>query len=247
MEQAEKSPVNFLFNGLKLMAEAESRYRASKDQRLTVELMLYELGVLTIEKSSTEADELETDKASEKTVRKKIYKAPKTVSVKQELSNAQSNKVKYETKPIESIPQPEQEQETPKSEEKVEEVVELTNQVTATLESVWEKIKLSVEELGPRINQAVQAADPKLIDDNTIKIHITAESHKDLYEKHKKSIYEVLSMELGIKDLVFTYELVKSELDDKRPLKDVEKYQKMVEENPALQLLKDKFNLDLKK
>jgi DNA polymerase-3 subunit gamma/tau len=50
MEQAEKSPVNFLFKGLKLMAEAESRYRASKDQRLTVELMLYEIGVLTIEK-----------------------------------------------------------------------------------------------------------------------------------------------------------------------------------------------------
>lgn len=50
MEQAVNSPVNFLFGGLKLMSVAESRYRSSKDQRLTVELMLYELGVLTIEK-----------------------------------------------------------------------------------------------------------------------------------------------------------------------------------------------------
>ena len=163
------------------------------------------------------------------------------------MSNAQSNKVQPEAKVTEPTPQPEQEQETLKAEASVVESVEQTKEVSWTLETVWETIKSNVEELGPRINQAVQAADPKLIDDNTIKIHITAESHKDLYDKHKKSIYDILSMELGIKDLVFTYELVKSELDDKRPLKDVEKYQKMVEENPALQLLKDKFNLDLKK
>jgi DNA polymerase-3 subunit gamma/tau len=50
MEQAEACPINYLFPGLKLLAEAEGRYRASKDQRLTVELMLYELGVLTVEK-----------------------------------------------------------------------------------------------------------------------------------------------------------------------------------------------------
>jgi DNA polymerase-3 subunit gamma/tau len=53
MEQAEKVPTNFLFKGLKILAEAEGRYRTSKDQRLTVELTLYQLGVATIEKKKT--------------------------------------------------------------------------------------------------------------------------------------------------------------------------------------------------
>ncbi|ALO17024.1 DNA polymerase III subunit gamma/tau [Salinivirga cyanobacteriivorans] len=50
LEQAQKCPIHFLFKGLKLLSEAESRYRTSKDQRLTVELSLYELGVVTVEK-----------------------------------------------------------------------------------------------------------------------------------------------------------------------------------------------------
>jgi DNA polymerase-3 subunit gamma/tau len=164
------------------------------------------------------------------------------------LSNAQVNKEQSDAEnSVQSEQKIETEQDQPNLEPEVDQQVEEPKEDGITLESVWEKIKSNVQELGPRINQALQAADPKQIDDNTIKLHITAESHKDLYEKHKKSIYDVLSVELGIKNLILTFEMVKSDLEDKRPLKDEEKYQKMVEDNPALQLLKDKFNLDLKK
>jgi hypothetical protein len=119
--------------------------------------------------------------------------------------------------------------------------------VEVTLETVWEKIIADTKDLGPRISQAVQVAEPKLIDEQTVRLNITADSHIDLYKKHKKRIFDVISRELAMEDLTIVYELVKSELEDKRPLKDSEKYQKLVEENPALKLLKDKFNLDIKK
>ncbi len=50
LEQSKNCPIHFLFRGLKILLEAETRYRTSKDQRLTIELALYELGVITVEK-----------------------------------------------------------------------------------------------------------------------------------------------------------------------------------------------------
>lgn len=145
---------------------------------------------------------------------------------------------------VKQLEQPEQPEQTHQPEiVQPEEKVEDGN----TLEQIWAQIMVTGEELGPRINQALQAANPEKTSDNTIKIQITAESHKELYEKHKASVYDVLVAELGIKDLKFEWELVKSELESKRPLKDAEKYQAMAEENPALKLLKEKFNLDIKK
>lgn len=166
--------------------------------------------------------------------------------MKQELSNAQQNKPQTSGGADQQVKEQEIPQEI-QQQDKQKVISTSETKVEITLETLWEKITADAAELGPRISQAVQTADPKRIDENTIRLHITAESHKDLYEKHKKSIYDVLSRELAITDLVFTYELVKSDLEDKRPLKDSEKYLKLVEENPALKLLKDKFNLDIKK
>lgn len=50
LTQSAKCSVGFLFNGLQNLVEAESRYRTSKDQRLVVELVLYKLGIETLEK-----------------------------------------------------------------------------------------------------------------------------------------------------------------------------------------------------
>lgn len=50
LTQSAKCPNGFLFKGLQYLVEAESRYRLSKDQRLVVELVLYQLGAETHEK-----------------------------------------------------------------------------------------------------------------------------------------------------------------------------------------------------
>jgi hypothetical protein len=166
--------------------------------------------------------------------------------LKEELSAVQKNHPKEEEVEKATAESKDEIENAHVESQEVSQATEQTNE-DKSFDKVWQQILDSAEALGPRINQAIQAANPEILSRNTIKIHITLDSHKELYDKHKGSIYDVLVAELGIKDLKFEWELVKSELEDKRPLKDAEKYQAMVEENPALKLLKDKFNLDIKK
>ncbi len=115
------------------------------------------------------------------------------------------------------------------------------------LEKNWQEIAESLKDDGPRINSVMQNAQPKQIDDNTIQIDITAEIQKDLFAKFDEKIIRVLQRRMKNNELKFKFNLVESEVESKRPLTDVEKYQELMKRNPVLEKLREKFNLDLKK
>ena len=147
-----------------------------------------------------------------------------------------NGKTKDET-PIEQTtePQPPPEKEPESNDQKRE------------LSDIWEQITESLKDDGPRINAAIQQAKPKPVSEDKILIHISAESHKDLYQKFSSKIIDILRKEWNNNALEFEYKLIESETENNRPLTHAEKYKKLSEQNPALELLRKKFNLDIKK
>ncbi|MFO7863068.1 MAG: proline racemase family protein, partial [Salinivirgaceae bacterium] len=114
------------------------------------------------------------------------------------------------------------------------------------LDSIWQQIIKSLENDGPRINAAIQIADPKWMNPTQVQINISAEIQKELYQKFEQKIIQVLRNELNNKSLEFIYQIVITEAETNRPLTPAEQFKEMSAKNPALELLREKFDLDLK-
>lgn len=122
-----------------------------------------------------------------------------------------------------------------------------TDTPSGDLQQIWKKITESLADDGPRINAAVKQANPQKTGENTIQIQVSAEAQKELYAKFESKIIKVLRKELNNESLDIEFKMVENASDANRPLSNAEKYKQMSEENPALELLRRKFNLDIKK
>ncbi len=192
-------------------------------------------------KSSSEVEETPNRGRRAAQVVKRTHKAPKTVSLKKELQSDNTNTQEKPQTDEQNLAQKEQ------TEEEQEQITPEKDESPTDLENIWQEIAKSVKDDGPRINTAMQNANPKQIDTHTIQIDITAEIQKDLYEKFEEKILRVLQRKLKNNTLSFSFNLVESEAENNRPLTDAEKYQKLIKQNPVLEKLREKFNLDLKK
>lgn len=171
---------------------------------------------------------------------KRTFKAPKTVSLKKELSataqNGSGDEISENTqKPAEETPKQPTEQKSDDS------------AFNTDIKSIWQEIADSIKDEGPRINAAIQQANPRQKDDNTIEIQISAEQQKELYDKYQAKILEVLRTKTGNKNLKFEFIVNDTQIANNRPKTYAEQYQELSEKNPALELLRQKFNLDVKK
>lgn len=121
-----------------------------------------------------------------------------------------------------------------------------SNKLTKKLQDAWQNIAESLTDEGPRINAAIQIAQPEFVNPDTVLVHVSVESQEELYQKYDQKVLQVLRKEFANNKLQFEFKKVATELDKNRPLTVAEQYKELITKNSVLDVLRQKFDLDIK-
>ncbi|PQJ17153.1 DNA polymerase III subunit gamma/tau [Nonlabens tegetincola] len=114
------------------------------------------------------------------------------------------------------------------------------------LNLVWNKYVDYLENKGQRILASIlNADDPELIEKSGIRLKFPNKSMKEDLEKNQGTVLEHLKRELNNYNIYFDI-IVDEQVTKKYVFTEQEKYQKLSEKNPALELLRKTFDLDFK-
>ncbi len=235
LTQAQKCSLAFLLKALEVSNKTDLAYRGSKNKRLQVELALMQMCTITkklVIETNTEVTKNTTNQVEEK---KATYKKEETkkVAIKPTIKKSGislNSEIKKE--------------ETEKKED-ITSTVEGTNELEADkLKDAW---SVFTEKLvgKPRLYNALKDKELQIIDKNTAEISVSNKSLAQTLDKIKTNIHNLLRKELNNKD----FEL-KIKIEDIQKKKtehlytDRDKYQYLVEQNPNVEILKNKLDLD---
>ncbi|MEZ4802705.1 MAG: DNA polymerase III subunit gamma/tau [Gelidibacter sp.] len=271
LEQAKKAPYNFLLKGIELANDCDLKYKSSKNQRLLVELTLMQLASITFDgekKNNTHfiipasyfkakgikpiavqvptKDEpaLETNQQLEKPKKEETSKVENLVqepipvidlkidSHRTSGLSLKSIKAKKEhhIKQMEVIIDP---NDLPKEDVNQEELIKAWKDYTKAMDRKGEKIMVSILEM-----------DTPKLNDTTIQLEFPNETIKIELERAQFPLMEYLRKTLKNYDLSLDIS-VNEEIEKQYAFTPIEKYQKLKEKNPNIELLKKTFGLDI--
>jgi len=235
LAQAQKCSLTFLLKALEIGNKADLAYRDSKNKRLQVELALMQMCTITkklIIETNTEVTKNTTNQVEEK---KATYKKKETkkVAIKPTIKKSGislNSEIKKE--------------DTEKKED-ITSSVEGTNELEANkLKDAW---SVFTEKLvgKPRLYNALKDKELQIINKNTAEISVSNKSLAQTLDKIKTNIHNLLRKELNNKD--FELKIKIEEIQKKKSehlYTDRDKYQYLVEQNPNVEILKNKLDLD---
>ena len=247
LQQAARLEALFILKALDNLNKADQGYKASRNQRLLVELSLMQLAALKSpelmsSEKKNDSGELNPEKKEQEIKTEaqipvpKIEKAPVGNSrIPSSHSIASLLKGKNEDSEKSNGTQvagPEE----PKMAEPVS---------TAELESAWEKYALAVREKN-QINLAATLLNRKPVLKGETQIEFTLDNkvQEEMIQEEKTDLMSFLRKELknSLLSLETRIERVESE---KKPYTPSEKFSRMAQANPALHKLKQAFDLDI--
>jgi DNA polymerase-3 subunit gamma/tau len=255
--QAKKCDPLFLFEALNICGQSDIQYKASKNQRLHVELALIQLCNIDPEKKNsdiTEEHQAKQKAASLKTssitediafttkVKQSTIKDPKSAltnipsfSIKDALKSDSANTLINH--PKESLSQVEENSSTY--------TVHQTNSFTQEqLNQVWEKYALGYKTSHPRMHSALVAQLPVLKDEYVIEFTLSNSLQEEEILKLKPSLLNFLRNELSNGKIELVTKMTEIPQGNKRFYTDQEKFDHLTEKNPNLIKLKQQFGLD---
>jgi DNA polymerase III subunit gamma/tau len=267
-EQAEKCSDSFLFKGLEICNSADIAYKQSKNTRLHIEIALIQLCNQGSEKKkdSQSDDILILPNISMSDITQK----PEAVSVKKPLLENKVQKVSEE-KTVAN--EPHTEKYTPSikdalkhvnqlnikvdeiqedSEEYIQDIVHETIADGKTIDlndliQNWKEFVESVKDTDRRLYMALRNQVPELKEEGTIEISFRNNALIDVFKtKIKPSLQMFLRSKLNHAGIEIEEKIIED--NTQTPLKhysDAEKLKHMMEKNPALQKLRQEFNLDI--
>jgi DNA polymerase III subunit gamma/tau len=232
LQQAARLEALFILKALDNLNKADQGYKASRNQRLLVELSLMQLAALKSpelmsSEKKNDSGELNPEKKEQEIKTEaqipvpKIEKAPVGNSrIPSSHSIASLLKGKKEPKMAEPVS-------------------------TAELESAWEKYALAVREKN-QINLAATLLNRKPVLKGETQIEFTLDNkvQEEMIQEEKTDLMSFLRKELknSLLSLETRIERVESE---KKPYTPSEKFSRMAQANPALHKLKQAFDLDI--
>ncbi|TAI48315.1 DNA polymerase III subunit gamma/tau [Flagellimonas allohymeniacidonis] len=269
-EQTKKCSKDFLLTALDLANECDLKYKASKNQRLLVELTLMKLASLTFEdekkkpdfiipashfkkqlvsevldaKQSAEAVETTAEIVPEKTPEPVTEKKPDPVPapvVKKIVIENSGNRVSGLS--LSSLKAKKEHLNTKKSNETEKDLPHeaFTEQ---DMQKYWNEFVGQLEKNGKKILASNLLTDtPKLKNENTIWIELPNGTMKKEVERGQGPLMDFLKIKLKNHSISLQI-TVNEEVAKKYAFTPEEKYQKLKEKNPAIEILRKEFDLD---
>jgi DNA polymerase-3 subunit gamma/tau len=247
LSQSKKVPLPFLYEGLDICNQADIQFRASRNQRLTIELALVKLaGLAGIQKKkSITKDEPFSGHAPEP------VQPPSTTSDEKE-GNGSSSIVRKPSISIKSsLMEPDE-----RSMEKVEsglteEGDEESDQPAVTeldpdmLLKAWDKFASSIEKSKPRVFSTLKTSRPVVQADGSIRVLLNSEAQMDHFLKNiKPGLSGFIKEATGVEKLEISAEVLEFEQNGKKIYTDQDKLDYLMKKNPDLGILKSRFGLD---
>ena len=262
-EQSKIATQDFLLNGIEIANDCDLKYKVSQNQRLLVELALMQLASITFdgEKKKSEfiipptyyrrndysiveagSQKLEVGSGKmEETRIEMVEEAKPTTSV---IPSAVEGQPKVSAMSLASIRAKKEMAENVKS--TIKEVVHLVSEPFTETEMLeqWIKYAQRMEDKGLRIIASLLTINDPTLDGTTIIHELPNESSKIDFEKEKPELLGYLRGKLHNHDITITV-AVNETLVDKKRYTTLEKYNRFVELNPNLELMRNLFGLEV--
>ena len=271
--QAQKASQQFLIKALDLANNCDLSYRTSKNQRLLVELTLMKLASLTFDAEKKKSDFIvpatyfrtqDYTKAPSYSISEEVTVTPISIKQEQEVSKPQAEiveqvKVKKTPAPkieLKNLPnrvsglsisslKAKKEHENTKKDSLKEEEKPTTSFSEVEMQKHWANFVKKLDDKGKKILASNLNADiPKLKKENVIWIELPNSTMKKEVEREQSLMLDYLKEQLN--NFAITLQItVNEETSKKFAFTPEEKYEKLREKNPAIDLLRQEFDLDL--
>lgn len=274
-EQTQKCSLVFLINGLNTLNNADYKYKASKNQRLLVELSLMQLCSQQLLKNSPEAekknDGIEQKAAVTTPANNAPSVAPTTPLAPNTTDNASVKTENINTKPIpEALPAKELKPKlspaipsfsiskfTQANKQATTNAVTEQSSVEKTdpnkklfsqeaLERSWKNFAQKINAAG-KVNfySTLSTYKPKLTDNFVIEFCLDNKVQEDEFNREKIDLLGHLRKELMNQEIQVISILNKKEGNDKKPYTNLEKFKYMMSINPAIETLRKQLDLEV--
>ena len=268
-EQSTKTPKEFLIKAIEISNDCDLKYKASKNQRLLVELTLMKLGSLSLSQEKKKDDfiipatyfrQRDFEKTKEYSITEVVEETSidqendfgeASVSLEKEVppkTNVRPLELKNQSKRFSGLSlsslKAKKEHEAAKNTSAKE--VELPEEsfTEEKMKKYWNQYIQKIEGQGKKILASnLQTDVPKLKNDSTIWLEFPNGTMKKEVEREQGPLLQFLKEKLQN----FSIEIeitVNEESAKKYAFTPEEKYQKLKEKNPAIELLRKEFDLD---
>ena len=267
LSQSADVSLPFLYGGLEICNQADIQFRASRNQRLTIELALVKLANLSEvqkKKSVTESaadndsDQLSKpdqppppDQPAKPDQSKKIEKnadiAPGSTNNNGASSTIRkpSISIKSTLKGSKPIQEKAEREVTEDKEEPASGVKEMKPVDPDAILNAWKAYAASNEKKQPRIYSTLINNRPVVKADGTLMVLLNSEAQRDNFMKNIKSqLVNFILHETGMETLEIITEIAEVEQNGKKIYTEQDKLDYLMKKNPELGQLKTRFNLD---
>ncbi len=265
IEQSSKASISFLIKAIDKANECDLNYRASKNQRLLVELSLMQIASISFDGEKKKSanyiipatfftslspaakevskNKVVTSKQVAQPIKKEIpvkQEMPKTPSPAPTLKNVQRRPSAFSLKSVH-----EKKVETKKKTEENFDNHPKDVFTQVALENVWNQYHQKLIKQGQKSIAAILAADkPVLLEGFVIQFSLPNKLMQDQLRQAKPKLLRHLRESLNNYGL--RIEVILNETIEKKfAYTPLEKYNKLKEKNPLIEKLKDSFQLDL--
>ena len=249
LSHSQEFSINFLLTSLNISNDADINYNKSSNQRLLVELMLLKMSSLneisdkkktSINNKKVLNEEVEDEKDTQKIVKTEdsildqqanitkvnidldVRKKPSTILINSNQQNNDNSEKNQET----------------------EQVLEDSDFTESEMRDIWSKLIEYFKASGKsNISLALEIHAPKLLPDNIIHLLLSNSAQLEMILEEKHVILDYLRKNLKNKSIEITT-AISNNLQQKNPYTNKDKFNKMVESNKHLEVLKRKLSLD---
>ena len=263
LEQSENCDLSFLIKALRMCNKCDVEYRASKNQRLLVELTLLRMSTIgkldsekkneiqqivipkkEIENKTEESSEINTPKIEDKKDEVKVVSEDITINKEEK----QEEKSKDSEPPKKKI-RKNRISLTEMMEDKKEDKIDLISSKRSKsfslekMQEVWSSFTNKIKEDGKtNLFVTLSSFDPIIIAETVI-IKISNDTQEKIIEENKLELMEYLRNNLENDKIEIKLEYTE-EIKSNIPYTAKDKFEKMKEENPSLNILQQKLGLD---
>ena len=269
--QAQKSSQDFLLKGIEVANDCDLKYKVSQNQRLLVELCLMQLASITFDGEKKKVEQfiipptyyrkndysitvqakIEESKPSiqvQKLIQQKeleaIVTAPTILNPAVKIDIPQSNEPKISAFSLASIRAKKALEESNKG--LVKEVLHLPTESFTETEMLlyWNKYAQRLGDKGYKIMESLLLINDPKLNGTAITIELPNEGSKLDFEKEMNGLLGYLKGHLHNHDITIEV-IVNESIENKRSFNDQDRYNRLYEINPNIELLRTTFGLDL--
>ena len=241
-DQSKNMSYKTLVNCLDECNKADINYNISSNKKILIELSLYKINQIISLELNSKITQVDKNTVKEEPIQKKVAENERTIDpVFSTVNKSDSaSQAKSRTLSINSLPE--------KVDNKNQQNSLSSNEVILTQEILqlkWsEFIKKLEEDKDTNLMIALSNFTPRLKDNHNIEVYVSNTSQKEIAISRLNFIKTYLSKKLNNDKIQINFEVTELDEKDKKPYTNSEKFKEMVNQNPNLEELRSKFDLD---